>query len=94
MLGGTWLAIAGLLSFFRVEYSYLSHVEFPSLLLFVLTILVTPANIYMYTHGARLPIDGPEIPVVAHYVRLAFQVLILSFLYILAEPSIISLNSY
>lgn len=29
--------------------------------LFWLTVLVTPANIYMYTHGAKLPIKGPDV---------------------------------
>lgn len=38
-----------------------SLIQYASLGLLVLTSLVTPANIYMYTHGAKLPINGPEV---------------------------------
>lgn len=37
--------------------------------LLLLTAVVTPANIYMYTHGAKLPIEGPEVPVAGHAIR-------------------------
>lgn len=57
-----------------------------ALLLLALTILVTPANIYMYTHGAKLPMSGPPIPVKFHYIRLSVQVILFAFLFILAEP--------
>lgn len=49
--------------------------------LLAVTVAVTPTNIYMYTHGARLPMDGPEVPVVGHAVRGALQVLLLVMLY-------------
>jgi uncharacterized membrane protein len=29
--------------------------------LLLLTVLVTPANIYMYTHGAKLPMNAPQV---------------------------------
>lgn len=52
--------------------------------LFFLTIAVTPANIYMYTHGAQMtgltPGDQP-IPVEFHAVRGFFQVVLLSLLW-------------
>lgn len=59
-----------------------------ALLLLALTILVTPANIYMYTHGAKLPMSGPAIPVSFHYIRLSVQIVLFAFLYILAEPAL------
>ena len=49
--------------------------------LLLLTIAVTPANIFMYTHGAKLPMEGPEVPVVGHFVRGVMQVLLLGLLY-------------
>jgi uncharacterized membrane protein len=48
--------------------------------LFLLTLAVTPANIYMYTHGARLPMSEPQIGVEFHYTRFVFQILLLSLL--------------
>jgi uncharacterized membrane protein len=59
--------------------------------LLILTILVTPANIYMYTHGAKLPMNGPAIPVTAHYIRLALQAVLFAQFYILAQPALSSL---
>lgn len=53
--------------------------------LFLLTLCVTPANIYMYTHGAMMeglgPDTGAPLPVEFHYLRLGMQVLILSILW-------------
>jgi len=54
--------------------------------LFLLTILVSPANIYMYTHGAKLPMEGPEVPVAFHAVRGFFQILLLTQFFELAKP--------
>ena len=54
--------------------------------LFVLTILVTPANIYMYTHGATMG-DMAPLDSSFHYARWAFQVLFLSLLITLARDS-------
>lgn len=62
--------------------------------LFALTIVVSPANIYMYTHGAQMvgltPGDA-TIPVEGHYIRCALQVVLLSILwkyYVDSRPSI------
>lgn len=47
-----------------------------------LTLAVSPANIYMYTHGAMMVGPGPKgpVPVSFHYGRFAAQVVILSLL--------------
>lgn len=49
--------------------------------LLLLTAVVTPANIFMYTHGAKLPMDGPEVPVVGHAIRGVMQVVLFGLLY-------------
>jgi len=58
--------------------------SFAALGLFLLTWAVTPANIYMYTHGAQMvgltPGDQP-IPIEFHVVRGVLQVLLLSLLW-------------
>lgn len=52
--------------------------------LLVLTLVVSPANIFMYTHGAQMvgltPGDA-TIPVEGHYIRCVLQVLLLSILW-------------
>ena len=55
--------------------------------LFVLTVLVTPANIYMYTHGATMGDNMGELDVSFHYVRFVVQVLFLSLLFVVAKDS-------
>mmetsp|Transcript_21165 Transcript_21165/g.46671 ORF Transcript_21165/g.46671 Transcript_21165/m.46671 type:complete len:293 (-) Transcript_21165:225-1103(-) len=87
ILGGTGLFVGALV----IALSDALGKETPQLLrqlhalsalgLFVLTLIVSPANIYMYTHGAQMvgltPGDAP-IPVEFHYVRAAFQVFLLA----------------
>ncbi|KAL7509541.1 hypothetical protein ACHAXN_009551 [Cyclotella atomus] len=52
-------------------------------LLFVLTVVVTPANIFMFTHGAVM---GDMAPLdTFHVTRFAVQVLLLSLLFTLAR---------
>lgn len=88
ILGGLGLCIGGAYDAFAPVYT-----ECPNLLtaagigsdsaagLFLLTLAVTPANIFMWTHGAKLPREGPDVPVSFHYVRAGMQVLLLSLLY-------------
>lgn len=54
--------------------------------LYLLTWAVTPANIFMFTHGAKLPmeVEGP-VPITFHVVRFALQVVLLGFLYQMGE---------
>ncbi|CAM9799043.1 unnamed protein product [Ectocarpus sp. 13 AM-2016] len=52
--------------------------------LFALVLAVTPANIYMFSHGAQLP-EGLEVPVFGHAVRGFFQCVLLAFFWTLAN---------
>ncbi len=55
--------------------------------LFLLTLAVTPANIFMYTHGAKLPMDSDPLPLQFHAIRWAMQVVLLGFLYTMGEDT-------
>ena len=59
-----------------------------ALTLFLLTAVVTPANIYALTHGANFPLDL-ETPPQAHAVRLAFQSVLLAMFWEMAQPTIL-----
>jgi len=62
--------------------------------LLLLSICVTPANIYMYTHGARLPRDGPDVPIAGHFVRGIFQIILFSILYQMGQETFEALLTY
>jgi len=59
-----------------------------ALTLYLLTWIVTPANLYALTHGANFPLDL-ETPPKAHAVRLAFQSVLLAMLWEMSQPTII-----
>ena len=58
--------------------------------LFVLTLLVTPANIYMFTHGATMmgeEMMAQPLSLQFHAIRFVVQVFLLSLLLTLAKDS-------
>ena len=55
--------------------------------LFLLTLVVTPANIYMYTHGAVMGEAMAPLDISFHAIRFSIQVLLLSLLWTLAKDS-------
>lgn len=93
ILGGGGLLLGGLQSVLGLgddddEDSWILKLIKPAsaATLFLLTIVVTPANIYMYTHGALMG-DMPPLDVSFHYTRFIVQVLLLSQLFVLAKDS-------
>lgn len=61
---------------------------FSAATLFVLTLAVTPANIYMFTHGATMG-DMEPLDMSFHVTRFTVQVLFLSILWTLAKDSLL-----
>lgn len=59
-----------------------------ALTLYLLTWIVTPANIYALTHGANFPLDL-ETPPKAHAIRLAFQSVLLAMLWEMSATTIL-----
>ena len=59
-----------------------------ALTLFLLTIIVTPANIYALTHNAKFPLDI-ETPVAGHAIRLLFQPVLLAMFLEMAQPTLL-----
>ncbi len=86
-VAGLCLISSRIASFFNIDlhvYSilfktdiYIRSSDFAFILL-ILTILVTPANIYMYTHGARMPINSPQVcmNICSYYIRMNMYVYI------------------
>jgi uncharacterized membrane protein len=93
ILGGVGLIIGGLYDAFMPVFGTMPNVITPAGIeseaaagLLLLTAVVTPANIFMYTHGAKLPMEGSEeVPVVGHAVRGVLQVVLFGLLYQMGE---------
>jgi uncharacterized membrane protein len=60
-----------------------------ALILFGLTVLVTPANIYMFTHGKTLEPGGDPLNLQYHVIRFIIQIIILSLLLTIAKDSFV-----
>lgn len=71
----------GLLTFDKLA------IPLSALTLFLLTVIVTPANIYMYTHGAMMGDTSPPFDLSFHLVRFVVQVIVLSLLLTLSRDS-------
>lgn len=95
-LGGSSLLVGSLLTQLEIEQEGFFGLPIGGLLttgsalaLFLLTLAITPSNIYMYTHGAIMIGSGPDaaLDLSFHYIRFGFQVLLLSLLLTLARDS-------
>ena len=84
LLGGFWLLLGGLsnnLGLFSLPSVLGNVMQDGATALLYLTIIVTPANIYMLTHGAKLPVEGPQVPINFHVIRLSIQCLLFAMFY-------------
>jgi len=89
IFGGAWMLFGALapLAGVKLPPELGPVVSDGALTLFLLTILVTPANIYALTHGANFPLDL-ETPPKAHAIRLAFQSVLLAMFWEMAQPTL------
>jgi len=92
ILGGAGLLVGGAFDAFAPVYDTCPNILTSAGIgsdaaagLLLLTAAVTPSNIFMYTHGAKLPKDGPEVPVVGHFIRGVMQVVLFGLLYQMGE---------
>lgn len=76
MGGGALLVLGGL---------HAIPVQIPAFLMFVLTLAVTPANIYMFTHDVPLAFSPPLRYPDDHIVRGVIQIILLSLFWYLAS---------
>ena len=90
VFGATWLLIGALSQLFQIPLppEMGPALSDGALTLFLITVLVTPANLYALTHGAEL-VEGMQTPPTAHAIRLAFQSLLLAMFWEMAQPTIL-----
>ena len=88
LLLGAGLTVGSILNLISSPNSGSDLIAYSSLGLLILTVLVTPANIFMWTHGARLPMSQPPVDVKFHYVRGALQSILLAQFFALSEPAL------
>jgi uncharacterized membrane protein len=93
LVGGTGLLAGGLIDWLAPVYLSSPNIVTAAGLesdcaaaLYLLTWAVTPANIFMFTHGAKLPMEVEgDVPISFHVVRFVMQVVLLGFLYQMGE---------
>lgn len=93
LVGGLGLLVGGLIDWLAPVYLSSPNLVTAAGLesdcaaaLYLLTWAVTPANIFMFTHGAKLPMEVEGyVPISFHVVRFIMQVVLLGFLYQMGE---------
>lgn len=90
VLGGLGLLVGGVAAELAPESKVAKLRGVSAAALAGLVLAVTPANIYMYTHGAEMVGLGPPgpLPVTFHYVRFVLQVALLTILGDLARKEL------
>lgn len=90
IFGGLWMMIGALapVSGIALPPALGPMLSDGALTLWLLTIGVTPANLFALTHGANFPLDL-ETPPTAHAIRLAFQAVLLAMLWEMAGPTLL-----
>ena len=90
IFGGGWMIFGGAVSAAGISLpaAFGPVISDAALTLYLLTWIVTPANIYALTHGANFPLDL-ETPPKAHAIRLAFQSVLLALFWEMAQPTLL-----
>ena len=89
IFGGSWMLLGALAPVVGINLppSLGPVLSDGALTLLLITVLVTPANLYALTHGANFPLDV-ETPPAAHAVRLVFPSVLLAMFFEMAQPTL------